>query len=416
LNFLATPLRRKILFASLYFSEGAPIGFIWLAMPTHLRAEGVPIEQITWLTAIVVLPWTFKFAWAPLIDFWRSSRWSIRHWIIAAQSVMGLTLLPLCWIDPVEQFQLLAVLLVAHAIAAATQDVAIDALCIGATVPQERGEYNGWMQTGMLVGRSLMGGGALVMARIFGYPIVIGLLIFLTTFSMLLVLMSDAPLLEAGRSISKSVWQSAGVAIRTAATWYGLAFGLLSGAGFKSLEVIYGPFLIDRGFLSIEVGWFSAGPMIFAMICGSLIGGRIADRLSRKTFVAIALVYLAIAITLLGLSDYWMQSKMGMHLVVILAAIAFGIGLFTAAVYALFMDLTRPEIAATQFSAYMGATNGCESWSCYLIGQLIPHLGYAASFLILSGLSLLALPLLLMMNPRRDAALQMAATTAESFE
>jgi len=81
----------------LYFSEGAPIGFIWLAMPTRLRARDVPIEQITWLTAILVIPWTFKFLWAPLVDLLRGRRWTLRHWIIAAQTAMGLTLLPRPW-------------------------------------------------------------------------------------------------------------------------------------------------------------------------------------------------------------------------------------------------------------------------------------------------------------------------------
>jgi hypothetical protein len=68
MDFLAIPLRRKLLFACLYLSEGAPIGFIWLALPTRLRAGGVAVEQITWLTAVLVLPWTFKFLGVPLVD------------------------------------------------------------------------------------------------------------------------------------------------------------------------------------------------------------------------------------------------------------------------------------------------------------------------------------------------------------
>ena len=72
---------------------------------------------------------------------------------------MGLTLTPLIWLDPVDQFQTMTLILLAHALSAATQDVAIDALCISATSPEERGQYNGWMQAGMLLGRSMMGGG-----------------------------------------------------------------------------------------------------------------------------------------------------------------------------------------------------------------------------------------------------------------
>ncbi len=157
---MATPLRRKFLFACLYFSEGAPIGFIWLALPTRMRAAGIAIDQITWLTALVVIPWTFKFVWAPLVDILRTSRWTLRHWIMSAQLVMGCTLLPLAWLDLRADFEAVVGLLLLHAVAAATQDVAIDALCISVTRPDERGQYNGWMQTGMLLGRASLGGGA----------------------------------------------------------------------------------------------------------------------------------------------------------------------------------------------------------------------------------------------------------------
>ena len=50
-----------------------------------------------------------------------------------------------------------------HALAASTQDVAIDALAIGAVPPQTRGRLNGAMQAGMLTGRSVFGGGMLIL-------------------------------------------------------------------------------------------------------------------------------------------------------------------------------------------------------------------------------------------------------------
>jgi hypothetical protein len=43
-NLLATPGKRRVLFALLYFSEGAPIGYIWWHLPTRLRAADLPIE------------------------------------------------------------------------------------------------------------------------------------------------------------------------------------------------------------------------------------------------------------------------------------------------------------------------------------------------------------------------------------
>jgi len=102
--------------------------------------------RITSLTAVVLLPWVFKFLWAPLLDLLRGRRWDYRAWIISMQALMAAALLPLIWIDPVGGFGWWRTLLLAHAVAASTQDVAIDALAIGAVPAESRGRLNGAMQ------------------------------------------------------------------------------------------------------------------------------------------------------------------------------------------------------------------------------------------------------------------------------
>ena len=144
--------RHLALFAVLYAAEGAPIGFIWWALPTVLRTADVPIARITDLTAIVLLPWVFKFLWAPLVDALRAPWFGFRAWIMTAQVTMGLALLPLLWLDPVGDFDRWRLLLLLHAFAAATQDVAVDALAINSVPAAERGRLNGAMQAGMLTG------------------------------------------------------------------------------------------------------------------------------------------------------------------------------------------------------------------------------------------------------------------------
>ena len=397
LNLFQRPSLRKLLFASLYFSEGAPIGFIWLALPTQLRAQNVPIEKITWLTAILVLPWTFKFVWAPLVDAVTNPRWTLRHSAISAQVIMVLTLIPLLWIDATEQFGWLAAILVGHALAAATQDVAIDALCISATDPSERGAYNAWMQTGMLAGRACLGGGALVMIQHFGQAVVIGLLLASTGFSMVLLILSPAPP-ATGDIDSKSHWeqlrQAIGMALRDRNTWWGLLFALIGGAAFKSLEVFYGPFLIDRGISREAIGWFSLGPMIVGMILGSLLGGGLTDRIGSRSCVSLALVWIVGMVSGLALNDLLVKEPVTWHRFAWLAGTALGIGVFTASSYTMFMNLSQTRVAATQFSAFMGATNGCESWSSYASGKIISQSGYPAAMLWMCLASLLSLPLL----------------------
>ncbi len=199
------------------------------------------------------------------------------------------------------------------------------------------------------------------------------------------------------------MWQALAATTRSRSTWLGLTFGLFGGAAFKSLEVIFGPFLIDRGYSQAEIGWFSAGPMIVLMIAGSLFGGWLADKTGRKRLVAGALIWIVIVVSALAVSDRWAGEIRGPHLLACLAGAAFGIGVFTASSYALFMDLTDPALGASQFSAFMGSTNGCESWSTYVIGQVIAAYGYAAGMLLMSLVSLAAIPLLLGMRLRQDA-------------
>jgi MFS transporter, PAT family, beta-lactamase induction signal transducer AmpG len=170
-------MSRTAIFTLLYASEGAPIGFIWWALPTLLRTADVPVADITALTAVLVLPWVLKFLWAPAIDALRGPRWGYRAWIIAAQVTMAAALVPLVWIDPATDFGAWRALLLIHAVAAATQDIAIDALVIGSVAPQNRGRLNGAMQAGMLVGRSLFGGGVLLLGTVWGLPGIIAALI-----------------------------------------------------------------------------------------------------------------------------------------------------------------------------------------------------------------------------------------------
>ena len=397
MNLLAHRRGRQFLFFALYVSEGAPIGFLWWALPTWLRNAGLEVEAITGLTSMLVLPWMFKFLWSPLIDATRSRRWTLRSWILSAQLLMGASLAPLMLLDPATGYVWMVPILLFHACAAATQDAAIDALAIASVPGSEQGSLNGWMQVGMLLGRSALGGGALLMEDLIGPRGVVLVLIGVTWSSSLLIFLSreiTAAPAEDG-SLSQRLMELAPKlrrAFRSRLTWLGLLFALVAGAGFEGVGTVAGPFLIDRGFSPPEVGRFFALFAVPGMVAGALAGGWASDLIGKRRTVALSLLLLSA--TILGLSayDHFWTLRAGFLALAILTLLYVCVGLFTASSYALFMGITEPGVGATQFSAFMAATNACESWSALAVGRIIPAVGYGAAFAGMAAVSLTMLP------------------------
>lgn len=387
---------RTAVFTVLYASEGAPIGFIWWALPTLLRSADVPVSQITSLTAVLLVPWVLKFLWAPLLDVLRGPQWGYRAWIVLAQLCMAVTLVPLIWLDPVAHFETWRLLLLAHAVTAATQDVAIDALVIGTTPAHERGRLNGAMQAGMLVGRSLFGGGVLFFAATWGTAGILAALILWICVPLLLVtlLVEPAPVAPP-TATSMPMGRALADIFRLRTTWLGLGFALTGAAAFEAAGQLAGPFLVDRGVPSDTIGLFFGVYVVSATLLGGLAGGWLSDRWGRVPALIVFVGLVAASVIALAIVDMRGDASPS-TLIAVLVAMYVCVGLFTVASYAFFMDLTHPRLGATQFTTFMAATNGCESWSAWAGGTVVAASGYGTAFLAMSGVSLLSLGFLLL--------------------
>lgn len=408
----APSIQRRLLFALLYFCEGAPIGYIWWAMPTRLRAAGMPVEQVAALTAMLTLPWALKFLWAPAVDALRGRRWGYRSWITTAQAMMGLALLPLGFASLEELLGLVTWLLLVHAVFAATQDVAIDALAISIVPEGEHARVTGWMQAGMLSGRAIFGGLALAAESWIGAEAVALVLVACVWLSMVVVWVMPCAVVGARRreAAPRRFARSLAAALGNRSTWLGLGVALTAGAGFEAVGGLIGPFLLDRGATTEQVGWFFALPVIVCMIVGAVAGGWAADRFGHTRMLTASIV--AVALSVGGLLATEAAGVRGVALMAAATPIYLFTGSLTASSYALFMDLTDPAIGGTQFSAFMGATNMCEVWSVAAAGALAGRSGYAAGFLLAVGASLVALAILPMLSRARRGASAVEAAAA----
>ncbi|HZM00357.1 MAG TPA: MFS transporter [Planctomycetota bacterium] len=394
MDLTVSPRRRRLLFAALYLAEGAPIGFVWWALPTLLREAGHELARITTLLALLSLPWTLKLLGGPLVDLARGAGWPLKRLLAGAQLAMTATLLPLTRPGALQDLDLLTVCLLLHAVSAALQDVVVDALCLSVTPEHERGRVNGWMQAGMLVGRGAFGGGALLLAAQWGQTAAPAVLVGLVGAALLVVLFG-VPAAAGAAPVARPLHELAralGAVARRRATWRALAFALVAAGGFEAVGAVAGAYLVDRGLTSAEIALRFELPKVVAMALGALLGGRLCDRWGAAAATARFQVAFSGCILALAALDSAGQGGSWIGLVA-LGALYFAIGLFTSASYTLLMNLTAPRLAATQFSAFMGATNGCEMWAAFAIGRLQPSLGYAGAFGLMALVSLVAVPL-----------------------
>jgi MFS family permease len=391
-NLLETPVGRRTVFALLYVSEGAPIGFVWWAMPSLLRAQGVDLAAITTLTSLATLPWVLKFLIAPVIDSSLGTV-SLRRWIVACQLTMAAVLLPLIWIDWSANFSIVVAVVVVHAAFAAVQDVAIDTFAIHSVPAEELGRVNGWMQVGMLGGRALVAAGSALVAAAFGSPgaavVCVALLVVSPALVLLVVAVPVVP--RSGISLRSllHVFQGRGVLA-------GIFVALVIGAGFEFFGVSVGPRLVDAGGSGAAIAAFYGLVAPAGLAVGALLGGHLADRMGVVRATGISLLALTAVLSAVAANDLSGEAAAAQ---LPLAGLAYlGTGALTASSYALFMGLARGSFAATRFSLFMAMTNACEAWAGFVGGRFAEY-SYGLTLLVLAGIACLAvLPLRLLQS------------------
>lgn len=150
-----------LLLFSLYWAQGLPVGFMTHALPVILRAESVSLAHIGGF-GLLMLPWSIKVFWAPLIDRYGAYRaWIIPLQLIMVASLVALSFLPVQALDQPSYLMLFFVLLLVMNFAAATQDIATDALAV--RVLHSRSQH--WGNTLQVLGSRLgfiVGGGVLL--------------------------------------------------------------------------------------------------------------------------------------------------------------------------------------------------------------------------------------------------------------
>jgi MFS transporter, PAT family, beta-lactamase induction signal transducer AmpG len=427
-NLLATSRGRLTAFFLLYVTEGIPLGFAATAVATQLRRMGVGPAEIGAFVGSFYLPWAFKWAFGPFIDVIRSKRWGHRRaWIIFTQVMMALTLLALIPISLPQGLGMFTAILLVHNSFGAMQDVAIDALACNSLREDERGLANGLMFAGASIGTAVGGSGVLYLMAYTGFQgsfVAVALSILLITALVALPLKESVISgLQAGQetatpSVAAAMTGAATLSVPAsqltprALTWRD-ALGDMRSFAVESFRSFIGSRRAFRGVfvallpagamslglalqsnLAVEFGMTDEGIANISLVTNvvgaafMVAGGWLADRWGRLRMLALYLATMSLPVFYLAwqlqVAGYVTPRALGgapMPAMITLLWVtsvgyAVGQGLMYGTRSAVFMDITNPRVAATQFTAYMAMMNLAIAYSSTWLGIAVEAWGY----------------------------------------
>jgi PAT family beta-lactamase induction signal transducer AmpG len=429
-DLLATRAGRLTAFFLLYMTEGIPLGFTATAIATQMRRQGLGPVAIGAFVGSLYLPWAFKWITGPFVDAFSSDRFGRRRlWIIMMQVGMMATLLVAMPVDYVSQIGLFTLIIFAHNAFGATQDVAIDALAVNVLPEHERGVANGFMFAGASIGQTIGGSGVLFLTAVMPfsstYFFVAGTILLVTVFVVLPLREPPGPPREsAGESPLAAVSADLARFVREAWRAFTGSRGALIGVFVALLPFgAYALSLALQSNLAVELGMDDnavaqlnlASTVVFAFAC--VAGGWLSDRFGRRSTLAL-FVFLTVLPTL-GLAYAMQHAGWIMPVDVTMpnrptpepsllvaywaAVIVFNVfqGLYYGVRSAMFMDVTTPAVAATQFTAYMAMSNLVITYTSWWQGLSVVRWGYPVTLVIDSIAGLVVLLLLPFMAARR---------------
>lgn len=157
------------------FSAGLPLPLVYATLTAWLFEAGVPTSKIS-LFAYLMLAYSFKFVWSPLVDAvglpvltrWLGRR---RAWLFASQVGLALSLYWLSNIDPSSAMTMFVVVAACVALLSATQDIVLDAYRIEIAPVEMQGVLAASYQYGYRVAIVVSGAGALYLAEFLSWSI-----------------------------------------------------------------------------------------------------------------------------------------------------------------------------------------------------------------------------------------------------
>jgi len=374
------------------FSSGLPFLLVAGTLAFWLKDKGIELKEITMIASAGLL-YTFKFAWAPLLDHWKLPVFARmgrrRGWLLFAQLGVVAALLAMAAFTP-DRLQAFVLSAVAVAFFGATQDIAVDAYRIEIAPIQEQGALVATYSLGYRIGLIIAGALAAIMADHVDWTVVYA------TMSAAMIVPIVANLMAREPEVAPVVTHGWRDAMRVAVldpfadffrrySW-ALALAIL---GFillfkvpeqATIGGIMSPFYRDMGFSKTEIGSITKLWGVWVGIVGVFLGGAMVARWGAWRSLGVMIVVcgacnLLYLLLLTHQGDLWM-------LTAVISAENLTLGMLGPPTVAFLSSLVNREHTATQYALLSSLVNLPGKVLGFFAGGIAMATGYGMYFVI----------------------------------
>ncbi len=394
--------RRMLICIFTGLSSGMPLYVLFQLVPAWLREGGVSLTEIG-LFALVGIPYTTKFLWAPFMDRYVPPFLGRRRgWLLPCQLALLVSIGTLGLYQPEQSIGIIAWIAVAVAFFSATQDVAIDAYRREILPDEELGLGNSIHVQAYRISSLIPGSLGLILADILPWSsvfLIIGAFMVIGLGMTLLVSEPDSRLPEDRglRNVVVAPFREYLVRVGWRRLLLVLTFMFLYKIGDNMATALATPFYIDLGFSMTQIGLVAKNAALWPAVAGGLLGGLIMIKLGINRSL-----WLFGVVQVVSILGYALLASSGPVLWLLALVIGFeylGVGLGTAAFTAFIARETSRTYAATQFALFTSLAAVPRTFANASTGFIVDKIGYVDFFFLCAVLALPGMLLLFWVAP-----------------
>jgi len=383
------------------FSSGLPLYILISLLPAWLRSENVDLKVIG-LFALIQLPFTWKFLWAPLFDRYIPPLGRRRGWLFIWQTALILTIPGFGVFHPTLDLWTIAYLATLVAFFSASQDIVMDAYRRELLLDNELGLGNAIHVNAYKIAGLIPGSLSLILADHMPWDSVFIITALFMIPGITMTLFVSEPILKNGtpKTLRAAVVEPfqefiSRNGIKSAVTV--LAFIFFYKLGDSMATALATPFYLDMGFSKTEIGLVAKNAGLWPSVAGGLLGGVWMIKLGINR--ALWLFGVVQMCAILGFAWLATVGHSLPLLAIVIGIEALGVGLGTAAFVAFIAHTTHPNYTATQFALFTSLAAVPRTFANAATGYLVDSLGWMTFFLFCFFIAVPGMLLLLKVAP-----------------